>query len=207
MNQITTDRWISILRDLGVKTVTAARWAPHFRVEVQPSAFSLGAGEIDDFVAQVLHESGRLERMEECLSYSSAARIRAIWPTRFPTDASAAPFVRNPKGLADKVYGGRMGNTNPGDGWIYRGSGPIQVTGRANFAALEAATGLPLIDNPDLLRRPCATALKVCIAWWEGNVPDCVMGDKVRVRRAVNGGTIGLDEVAALTDKVTRLLS
>jgi putative chitinase len=207
VSHITADRWIAVLAELGVRPPTAARWSQHFAAVVQPSAFSLGLSEIDDFVAQVLHESGRLERLEEGLSYSTASRIRAVWPSRFPTDASAQPFVRNPQGLADKVYGGRMGNTQPGDGWRHRGSGPIQVTGRSNFEALQRATGLPLLENPDLLRQPSDAALRVCVAWWEGNVPDRLMGDKVRVRRAVNGGAIGLDDTAALTDKASRLLT
>lgn len=154
--------------------------------------------EVDDFLSQVLHESGMLERMEEGLVYSTPERLCAVWPTRFPTVASAQPYVRNPAALANKVYGGRMGNTQGGDGFKYRGSGPIQVTGRDNFAALQKATGLPLLDNPDLLRRPGVEALRVCIAWWEGNVPDSVMGNAKRVRKAVNGGTVGLDDTVRL---------
>lgn len=194
----TAGRWRSILVGLGVRPATATAWAPHFAAVVQPGAFSLGAAEIDDFLSQVLHESGRLERMEEGLFYKTAERICAVWPSRFPAPASAQPFVRNPQGLAEKVYGGRMGNTQPGDGWRYRGSGPIQVTGKSNFTALQRITGLPLVDNPDMLRRPGAEALRVCVAWWEGNVPDAVMGNVARVRRAVNGGTIGLDDTTAL---------
>lgn len=195
--------WLDVLVRCGVKPATAARWADAFEAEVRPEKFSLGADEVDDFLAQVLHESGMLERMEEGLSYSTPANIRRVWPSRFPTDEAAQPFVRNPQALANKVYGGRLGNTGSNDGWLYRGSGPIQVTGKANFQALERATGLPLVTNPDLLRRPGTEALRVCIAWWESNVPDSVMGDVKKVRRAVNGGQIGLEDterLARLTD-------
>ncbi|MCY1745057.1 hypothetical protein [Ensifer sp. SL37] len=47
--------------------------------------------------------------------YYSAERLTQVWPSRFPTIASAKPFARNPRKLANKVYGGRMGNTAPDD--------------------------------------------------------------------------------------------
>lgn len=199
--------WKAVLVKCGVKPATAALWCEAFAAECQPEAFTLGVAEMDDFLGQVLHESGNLERVEEGLNYTSAERLCAIWPKRFPTPASAAPFVRNPRALANKVYGGRLGNSGPDDGWLYRGSGPIQVTGRDNFAALALATGLPLVSNPDLLRKPGREALRVCVAWWEGNVPDSVIGDIKRVRRAVNGGTIGLADTVAKTAKAQNALA
>lgn len=203
----TSADWVRVLTACGVQQGTAAKWADAFAAEVRPGAFSLGEGEIDDFLAQVLHESAMLERMEEGLTYTKATRLCQVWPKRFPTETAAAPYVRNPRALANKVYGGRLGNTGPDDGWLYRGSGPIQVTGKANFAALEAVTGLPLVANPDLLRRPGPEALRCCIAWWEGNVPDAVMGNVRKVRRAVNGGEIGLEDTARLTNVAGKVLA
>lgn len=191
--------WLKILTECGVKPVTAEKWAPIFAECIDENTFSAGATELDDFLGQVLHESGMLEHMEEGLRYSTAERLMAVWPKRFPTLEAAQPYVNNPPALANKVYGGRLGNTEPGDGWKYRGSGLIQVTGLANFAELERVTGLPLVDNPDMLRRPGPENLRVCIAWWEGHVPDSVMGDTVKVRKAVNGGTVGLADAARLT--------
>lgn len=200
----TSADWLRILVSCGVRAPTAGRWAPHFSAVIQPGTFSLGPAEIDDFLGQVLHESGMLERVEEGLTYTTAERLCAIWPSRFPTVQAARPYVRNPAGLAERVYGGRMGNEKPGDAYAYRGSGPIQVTGKANFAAMERIIGLPLLANPDLLRRPGAEALRVCIAWWEGNVPDGVMGDIVKVTKRVNGGTIGLDHRRQVTNAADR---
>lgn len=201
-----TRKWADILTKCGVKPATAARWAPVFEAEIKPGTFSAGDAELDDFLGQVLHESGMLERIEEALTYTTAARIRAVWPTRFKEAGSADRFVRNPQGLANRVYGGRMGNTDLGDGWKFRGRGLLQVTGRDNYTALARVLGLDLVGNPDLLKQP-AIALRASIAWWEGNVPDAVMGNIKRVTARVNGGTVGLDHRAEVTDKARRGLA
>lgn len=190
--------WVRILVACGVRAATAARWAPVFAAEVQPGTFSAGDSEIDDCLGQLLHESGMLERLEEGLSYS-AERMTEVWPSRFPTVAAAQPYARNPEALANKVYAGRLGNTQPGDGYRYRGRGLLQVTGRSNYAALSKVLGVDLVANPDALAQP-AMALRASLAWWEGNVPDGVMGDIVKVTRRVNGGTVGLAHRAQLTD-------
>lgn len=199
---MTKEDWNSLLIHCGVKPITAAKWSIYFDEAVRPEAFSLGFDEVDNFVAQVLHESAKLECMEENLNYTTPEQICKTWPARFKTTDDALKYVRNPVALANKVYGGRFGNTEPGDGWKYRGSGPIGVTFKDNFDALEKITGLPLVKNPDMLRRPGVESLKVCIAWWEGHVPDGVMNNLVAVRKSVNGGVIGLQDTIDLTDKV-----
>lgn len=192
--------WLTILRDCGVRAETAARWAPAFaRVIPHPGVFSAGAMELDDFMGQILHESGMLERLEEGLSYS-AERLLAVWPRRFPTLAAARPYERNPRKLANFVYGGRLGNEQPDDGWVCRGSGLIQVTGLANLRALAGPMGWA---DPralaEALRTDPEVALRASMLWWERNVPDAFMGDPGRVTKAVNGGTHGLDERRRLT--------
>ena len=85
-------------------------------------------------LATVFHETdGKMQPVVENLNYSSAARIRQVWPTRFPTVTSAQPYVRQPQNLANKVYGGRMGNDSVNDGWTYRGRGLPQITGEDNY--------------------------------------------------------------------------
>ncbi|SFH27256.1 chitinase [Ensifer sp. OV372] len=84
-------------------------------------------------LATVFHETGgTMQPVIENLNYS-AARLTEVWPSRFPTIASAKPFARNPRKLANKVYGGRMGNSAPDDGWLYRGRGLPQITGKDNY--------------------------------------------------------------------------
>ncbi|NML23878.1 glycoside hydrolase family 19 protein [Pseudoflavitalea sp. G-6-1-2] len=87
---------------------------------------------LHEFLANVLHESNEFRQYEEDLHYS-AQRLMQVWPLRFKTIQEALPFAHNPQKLACKVYNGRMGNTEPLDGWEYRGSGPIQMTGKSNF--------------------------------------------------------------------------
>lgn len=196
--------WAEALTKCGVKPSTAARWAPVFSSEIKPGTFSAGDAELDDFLGQVLHESGMLEKVEESLTYTTAARICAVWPSRFKTAADAAPCVRNPQALANRVYGGRMGNVQPGDGWRYRGRGLLQVTGRDNYATVGRVLGLDLLANPDLLARP-DVALRASIAWWERNIPDSALGNVRRITRIVNGGEAGLEHRVALTDKASKV--
>ncbi|WP_375455640.1 peptidoglycan-binding protein [uncultured Methylobacterium sp.] len=150
---------------------------------------------IAHFLAQIATETGGFRRLEEDLSYS-AERLCAVWPKRFPSLDAARPYARNPKALAEKVYGGRMGNTRPGDGYRYRGGGDLQTTGRANYraAGFEA--------DPDRLRQP-AGALAAALTFWTDN--DCNAladaGDVAAVRRRVNGGQTGLAECRAYLAK------
>ena len=89
----------------------------------------------------------------ENMSYS-AERIRQVWPRRFPTLAAAQPFARNPEALANEVYGGRLGNNQPGDGWRFRGHGLVQVTGRDNFDKVGRLLRLDLVRHPTALLTP-----------------------------------------------------
>lgn len=196
--------WNRVLIQCGVKPITAAMWSIHFASTIKESTFSAGESELDDFLREILHESAMLSRLEEGLNYS-AERLMQVWPTRFPTLESALPYARNGQVLANKVYSGRMGNVEPGDGFKYRGRGVIMVTGRANYSALSKIMGIDFVNSPDLLAQP-VIALKVAIAWWEGNVPDSIMGDLKRVRKAVNGGSTGLTHTTELDAKVAGAL-
>ena len=97
----------------------------------------------EHFLAQVLHESGGLLRLVENLNYT-AERLVEVWPSRFPTLEAAEPFAHNAHALANQVYGGRMGNTDPEDGWRYLGRGLLQLTGRASYTKVGAALGIDL---------------------------------------------------------------
>ncbi len=152
------------------------------------------------FLAQMATESGDFTRLEEDLFYS-AERLCQVWPKRFPTLAAAKPYARNPKALAEKVYGGRMGNVKPGDGWRYRGGGLMQNTGRANYraAGFEA--------DPDRLRTP-AGAIAAALTFWTDNGCNALADadDVEALRRRINGGDNGLPECRAYLAKAKAAL-
>lgn len=146
------------------------------------------------WLGQLHHESAGLTRLEENLRYS-AARLTQVWPSRFPYLDAAKPFAMNPEALANKAYGGRMGNTQPGDGFKFRGRGLMQTTGRANYAAAAAATGLDLLRDPDLLKTPSGAARSAAVFWRDHGLSALADRDDVAgITRAINGGLIGLEE-------------
>lgn len=202
---MTARQWETILTRCGVGSAEVSMWSPIFSEAISDTTFSLGMeAELPDFLGNIFHESLMLARLEENLYYTRPERLMEVWPKRFPTLALARQYTRSPQKLADYVYGNRLGNVN-GDGWTYRGSGLIMVTGLYNFQVVEDVTGLPVVANPDILREP-AGALDVAVAWWEARVPDEVMGNRVRVRRAVNGGDVGLRDTTRLSNIAERVI-
>ena len=91
----------------------------------------------------------------ENMSYS-AARIREVWPSRFPTVADAKPYERQPVKLANKVYNGRLGNREgSNDGWDFRGGGLDQLTGRVNYRKRN------IEQDPDAILKPEVAARSI----------------------------------------------
>lgn len=118
------------------------------------------------FLSTALEES-EFRVLVESPNYS-AERMHEVWPRIFPTATSGEPYVGNAQAFFNKVYGGRedLGNTQPNDGYQFRGRGLIQITGRNNYAMLEKKTGLPLLAHPELATDPlhlleCSVALFV----------------------------------------------
>lgn len=200
-----TIEWHDELTRLGVRASTALVFAPLFNEHVQSELFSAGQVDVEDFAGQILEESGRLERLEEDLNYTPQ-RLCVVWPHRFQSPGFALPYSHHPEALANYVYGDRLGNKEPGDGWKYRGRGLIQVTGADNYRLIQQITGIPIFDQPDILATS-ETALLVSIAWWEKKIPDSALGDIKRVTRLVNGGQEGLAQRTAFTNDLKEDLS
>jgi putative chitinase len=144
------------------------------------------------FMAQVLHETGGLTILIESMNYR-ADRIVQVWSTRFATVEEAEPFAHNPEALANKVYGGRMGNVAPGDGFRFIGRGMMQITGRESYTRYGAALGIDLPADPDLAFS-AAWSLRIGIEEWRAAGCNAFADDDSirRVTRAINGGLIGL---------------
>lgn len=193
----TAANWYAILIQCEVKPTIAALWSEVFADVITEATFSQGTAELDDFLGQILHESDRLKALTENMNYS-AERLCQVWPRRFPTVSDARPYANNPEALANRVYGGRMGNTAPGDGWRYRARTPIGLTGYDNYAHVGNLMGQDLVNNPELLEQP-RFALEACIHWWEDRIPDSLLGDPEKVTQRVNGGLIGLADREHLT--------
>jgi putative chitinase len=148
------------------------------------------------FLAQAFHETGDLTILVESMSYS-AARMCQVWPRRFPTISSASPYEHNEQALAERVYGGRMGNgpEGDGDGWRYIGRGLVQCTGRESYERFGRLLQIDLAENPSLAIDPRWT-LRIALAEWAQKGCNLLAdrNDLVGISRAINGGTIGLSD-------------
>lgn len=190
----------------GCSLLTASNWLQVINaalVKYDISTPSRRAG----FLAQISHESARLTALSENLYYS-AARIAAVWPSRFANAAAAQRVAAHPELLANEVYGGRMGNTAPGDGFKYRGRGLKQLTGKINYSAYAMATGFDVVSTPDLLLQPYYAADS---AGWYWSTHGCnALADASKwqaITKAVNGGLVGYAERLALTHTALAALS
>lgn len=204
MSRTATD-WNRVLIACNVKPSVAAMWSQVFADTIKDDTFSQGESEIDDFLGQILHESDGLQHLTEQMHYS-AERLTVVWPSRFPTVNDARPYANNPEALANKVYGGRMGNNEPGDGWRYRARTPLGITGKDNYQWLGDLLGQDLVSLPELLEQP-HYALEACIAWWEGKIPDTMIGDIEKITKRVNGGLIGLADREERTRRAQEALA
>lgn len=201
---MSAEDWRVTLRYCGCASIDAESWSPIFEQHCQAANFSLGLAEMDDFLGQILTESYWLRRLEENLAYSPA-RLMQVWPTHFPDIESTAPYALQPVALANFVYGGRLGNVTPYDGWKYRGRGLIMATGLEAYQLIDAACGTDYVTFPDSLALP-ENALQTAIAWWERRVPDAAMGNIVRVTKAVQGGDQDLAKRNSITTRAKEKL-
>jgi putative chitinase len=125
--------------------------------------------ELAQFMAQMAHESGNFRYLQE------------IWG---PT-------------AAQQRYEGRrdLGNTQPGDGFRFRGRGYVQLTGRSNYAVYGSMIGVDLLNDPDLASQPDIAA-KLAVAYWNSRVKPRIRDfqDTRAVTKIINGGYNGLDD-------------
>lgn len=189
----------AVFRHFGATDAAAelgASAARHF-----PSYGLTNALRLAHWFGQMAHECGHFQRFEENLNYS-ADRLTRVWPARFPTLKSAEPFARNPRALANKVYGGRMGNVRDGDGWKYRGRGCIHLTGAEQYLAAQIRLGIPLYDEPDRAADPATAVLIACDYWKHRGVERAADADNlVLATKLINGGSHGIQERRTLTLK------
>jgi predicted chitinase len=180
---------------------------------------TLAAAEIDTparlrhLLATWAHETGGFTIVRESFAYSTPQRILDIFGERRHsagiTPAEARMLVGQPFALAERVYGlgnpkkaRELGNIKAGDGWTWRGSGIQQITGRGDHERYAAEIGC----RPEDLAEP-AWSIKAALAEWQrkGCNAHADRDDVVKVRRLVNGGRNGLDDVRSYLAKGERI--
>lgn len=146
------------------------------------------------FLAQIAHESGGFNFVQENLNYS-AKGLMTTFRKYFPTEELAKQYERKPERIANRVYANRMGNgdENSGDGWKFRGRGLIQLTGRHNYTRFAEGLEMSLDDTVAYLETP-AGAVSSAGWFWDNNDLNkfCDSGDFITLTKRINGGTIGL---------------
>lgn len=170
------------------------------------------------FLANIGNETGGGATLVENLNYSADTLTRMFGNRITPAQAAQVGRIpgkqpANQPAIANIIYGGEwgrrhLGNTEPGDGWRFRGRGAMQTTGRGNYRRTADAMGKPL-DDVFLawLETPVGAAESAAFFWeWAKCHPPADAGDIAKVRRIVNGGSIGLDEVKARYQRILTII-
>jgi len=162
---------------------------------------------LSHFLSQIIHETMFLTRVVENLNYSSEGLIKT-WPKRF-NSTIANQCNKQPQKIANIVYANRLGNTEPNDGWMYRGRGLLQITGKGMYQHIFKL--MKSVDNifPNIVKDPTEVLNKnyvlgiACCLW---DIKKCnKYADKNNVKlvsKMINGGLIGIDERVALYNRI-----
>jgi putative chitinase len=151
---------------------------------------------VSAFIAQCTHESGGFKRLKENLNYKWES-LRKVFPKYFPTDELAQEYAHKQEQIANRVYGGRMGNgdESSGDGFRYCGRGLIQLTGRNNYTKFAESIGMVVEEVPALLETFEGAVKSACWFWKTNNLNQYAdAGDILTMTKRINGGTIGLED-------------
>lgn len=190
-----------MLMKLGVNKETAEKWGPSLTRAMKKFGIT-SPNNVAAFLANITHESGNLKHFRENLNYSAATLAR-LWPHRYASNGAPNALARaiagKPVLVGNNVYAKRMGNgpAPTGDGYNYRGRGPIQITGKGMYKQISDGIGVDLVSNPDLLTRPDVGAMASAYFWAKvkGINKYADVGDITKARRLVNGGDNGMKDV------------
>jgi putative chitinase len=170
---------------------------------------------IAGFIAQCAHESADFRMLEENLNYREDTLLR-VFPRYFGSyKQNPADFARNPQKLANYVYmdsnrtaSGALGNVQDGDGWLFRGKGLKQVTGRANHTAFGKTVGMTAEQVADYLLTK-EGALMSALWFWDSRKlnPIADTGDVAALTKIINGGDIGLSDRQQRYQRALAILS
>ena len=214
------------LQQIGktINFATATKWANAFN-NVLPMYGMDNPDVFHEFIANIMEESAELSRMDESLNYSVQGLIDTFGKHRI-TEQQAAAYGRtagqkaNQQAIANTVYGGtfgktQLGNDQPGDGYAFRGAGPMQLTGRSNitlftlFINKKLGTSYSIAQVADLLRTDAVIgAHSACwvFAIAKGLV-QAAIDDKMKLTvKKINGGFTGLDKRMTYYDRAKKAI-
>ena len=153
------------------------------------------------WIGQCGHECGNFRILEENLNYRAPTLLKLFPKTPKRqwgfTPEEAAAYEKQPQKIANRIYSNRMGNRDEasGDGWRFRGSGFLQLTGHANFYHAGQALGVDFVMQPELVRTPMYAAQTAGWFWQTHKLNQYAdNGDFVTMTKRINGGTIGLED-------------
>jgi putative chitinase len=148
------------------------------------------------FIAQCAHESGGFKFLKENLNYK-AASLTKVWPRYFPNMEVAQQYANKQEMIANRAYGGRMGNgpEASGDGWKFCGRGLIQLTGRSNYQAFADSIETDVEEIPAYLGTFEGAVQSACWFWESNKLNQWAdAGDILTLTKRINGGTLGLED-------------
>ncbi|WP_445488569.1 hypothetical protein [Rhodopseudomonas sp. RCAM05734] len=176
------------------------------------------------FLAQIMTETGGFQVLSESGAYRAAGIMKTFGVGRHSAAITAAeaqriaalPVAQRGPVLFKRVYGTgnpkkmrEFGNTGPNDGWLYRGGGMMQCTGKSNYAAMAKKTGLPLVEHPEMLHQPDSAFLAAYLEWIQDGRCNAAADrdDPVAVRHVINGGENGMAACRAFLAKAKTVLA
>jgi putative chitinase len=172
---------------------------------------------IAHFFAQALHETGGFTILRESMNYSADRLVEIFGINQSSASVSqeeATVLAHDEEAIAERVYGlGNphmaqiLGNTQPGDGYRYRGNGILQMTGRGAHKQIGIACALDFEADPDLATAP-EHALKPALQEWsDKNLNPFADKDDIRtITLRINGGFNGFPQRQAWLDKLKQRL-
>lgn len=185
------------------------------------------------FLAQIMTETGGLQILSESGAYRWQTILKIFGEHSISAQyggrghsariglseakkIAALPIAQRGPVLFNRVYGvgnpkkmREFNNTGPNDGWLYRGGGMMQCTGKSNYAEMQKKTGLPLVEHPELLHQPDSAFMAAYLEWAQDGRCNRAADrdDVVTVRKIINGGTNGLAECKKFLAKAKSNLS
>ena len=168
---------------------------------------------IAGFIAQCAHESNNFRSLEENLNYSEDALLRVFgrYFGKAPK-ASASEYARNPEMIANRVYNDefrkyKMGNTQPGDGWMFRGRGLKQLTGRENYTKFGKSVKMTAEQASEYVATEKGAIESACWFWKNKKLNAIAdTGDIKKLTKVINGGDIGLADRTSRYDSAIEIL-